>query len=168
MSETVAPSGALEVARGYFEAIAAADRGAQRTWYHPDARLTLQGAFQDATREEAIAWFDALYAAFGDLRFEVLHLVGDAERAAVHWRLAGTFTGPGAFEGFAANGGTMDTRGCDVVEARDGLVVAIDAYTDGMTILRQLGLMPPKGSAAERGMAQALNAKTRLLALRKR
>jgi hydroxyacylglutathione hydrolase len=158
---------AIEVARGYFGAIESGDRSAQRTWYHRDAVLTLQGIFEGAGRDEAIAWFDDLYAAFPDLRFEVLDLVGDDDVAAVHWRLEGTFagrTGTETFLGFQPTGARVVTRGCDVIRAHDGLVASVRAYTDGMTIARQLGAMPPQDSAAERGLARALNVRTRLLA----
>jgi hydroxyacylglutathione hydrolase len=45
---------------------------------------------------------------------------------------------------------------------RDSLLVSNDAYLDGMTVARQLGLLPPEGSGAEQGMARALNARTKL------
>jgi len=38
----------------------------------------------------------------------------------------------------------------------------IDAYTDGATIARQLGVLPPQGSPAEAGMTRAFNVKTRV------
>lgn len=167
MAGTDTQTSAIDVARGYFGAVAAGDRSAQRTWYHRDAVLTLQGTFAGADRSAAIAWFDGLYAAFPNLRFEVLDIAGGDDVAFVHWRLSGTFAGRAGidlFQGFEPNGANVDTSGCDVVRARDGLVVGIDAYTDGMTIARQLGAMPPQDSAAERGMARLLNARTRLLA----
>lgn len=155
---------ALEVARGYFSAIAAADRQAQRTWYHPDAILTLQGTFENFTRDQAIAWFDDFYAAIPNLGLEIIDLRGDDEVAMCHWRLWGTFDGTAKFQGFSPNGAKLDTNGCDVARQSNGQIVSIKAYTDGMTIARQLGAMPAAGSAAEKGMAAAFNAKTALLA----
>ena len=42
------------------------------------------------------------------------------------------------------------------------------AYTNGMAVARQLGAMPPAGSAAEKAMAGAFNLKTRAAALLRR
>lgn len=151
---------AVEVARGYFGAFAAGDIQAQRTWYHPDAVLTLQGTFTDFGKDDAVAWFDGLRAAFPDLQMEILDILEGDEVAAVHWRITGTFTGTGTFQGFAPNGARLDTQGCDIVRAHEGKVISIKAYTDGMTIARQIGAMPPADSGAERAMAKAFNVKT--------
>ena len=45
---------------------------------------------------------------------------------------------------------------------RDGLIQANDAFTDSMTFARQVGMMPPQGSAAEQRLTGAFNVKTRL------
>ena len=34
---------------------------------------------------------------------------------------------------------------------RDGRIIENNAFADGMTVARQLGLMPPEGSRAEPG-----------------
>ena len=60
---------------------------------------------------------------------------------------------PGTFQGFAPNGARLDLQGVDVVTLRDGKIVRNEAYTDGMTIARQLGMLPPRGSAAEQRLA---------------
>ena len=156
-------SEAVDTARAYFGAIAQGDRGAQREWYGPDMVGSIHGIVENAPRDELIAWFDAFYAAFPDMGFEVLDLFGDGEdRAVVRWRLTGTFAGPGSFQGFAPTGARISQEGCDLVWVRDGKVARIEAYTDGMSIARQLGAMPPAGSRAEMRMAGAFNAKTRL------
>ncbi len=46
---------------------------------------------------------------------------------------------------------------------RDGLIVENNAYADGMTLARQLGLVPPDGSKADAAMKRAFNAKTKLV-----
>ena len=37
-------------------------------------------------------WFGSLFRAFPDLKFEVLEMVVEADKAAVRWRATGTFT----------------------------------------------------------------------------
>jgi glyoxylase-like metal-dependent hydrolase (beta-lactamase superfamily II) len=45
---------------------------------------------------------------------------------------------------------------------RDGQIQSNDAFPDSISLPRQLGMLPPAGSAAEQRMAGAFNAKTRL------
>lgn len=89
------------VARGYFSALERGERTAQRDWYHPEMEGTVHGVVGPAGRDELIAWFDELYAAFPDFRFQMLDLVADDRHAAVRWRARGTFAGPGRFNGMA-------------------------------------------------------------------
>ncbi|HEX2087529.1 MAG TPA: MBL fold metallo-hydrolase, partial [Solirubrobacteraceae bacterium] len=84
------------------------------------------------------------------------------DKVAVHWRLTGTFAGPGRFNGIEPTGARLDLSGVDVITMRDGRIARNDAYTDNMTIARALGLMPPLNSPVEQRMTQAFNARTRV------
>ncbi|HEV2820663.1 MAG TPA: MBL fold metallo-hydrolase [Solirubrobacteraceae bacterium] len=148
------------VARGYFSALERGERTAQRDWYHPEMEGTIHGVVGPAGRDELVAWFDELYAAFPDFRFQVLDLVADGHHAAVRWRAQGTFAGPGRFNGMAPTGAAVDMEGTDLLWPREGKVGRILAYTDGMSLARQLGALPAQGSAAEAGLTAALNVKT--------
>jgi steroid delta-isomerase-like uncharacterized protein len=154
---------AEDVARRYFGAIRHGHPEAQEEAYADDATITIHGILQDATKRDLIAYFESLWAAFPDFRFEVLDIIAHDDTAAARWRITGTFAGPGSFQGFAPNGGRIDIEGVDVVRVRDGRIVRNDAYTDGMTIARQLGLLPPDESPAHGRMVQAMNARTRVV-----
>ena len=104
-------------------------------------------------------WFGALLAAFPDIRFEVISITAQKETAAVRYRVSGTFDGVGKFEGLTPNGSRVELEGCDVFTVQDGLIVDNHAYLNAAELARQLGALPPRGSAAERGMTAALNAK---------
>jgi len=52
--------------------------------------------------------------------------------------------------------------GCDVMEITDGVLHRNTIYYDGASFARQIGLLPPEGSAADRTMLRAFNLKTRL------
>ncbi|HEY3186835.1 MAG TPA: ester cyclase, partial [Solirubrobacteraceae bacterium] len=162
MATTEQASSAAEVARGYFGALARADRNAQREWYGPRMGGHILGVIGPTGRDELIAYFDALYAAIPDFRLEILDVIAEDDRAAVRWRSTGTFAGPGHFQGLEPNGARIDVEGCDLVRVADGKVAWIDAYTDNATIARQLGVLPPQGSTAEAGMTRAFNVKTRV------
>ena len=149
-------------ARAYFESIRSGDSSPQEQAYAEDALINVHGVLEDASKADLIAYFHALWDAFPDFRFELLDLVEEGDTAAARWRMTGTFAGPGSFQGFAPNGARIDVQGVDVVTLRDGKIVRNEAYTDGMTIARQLGMMPPADSPAEQRLARALNARTRV------
>ena len=151
-----------QVARDYFNEIRHGNSAAQRDNYAPDATITIPGLMEDASPEHLIAYFEEVWGAFPDFRFEVLDIVAEGDQAACHWRLTGTFAGPGSFNGLEPTGARLDIKGVDFIRVRDGRIVRNDAYTDGMTLAQQLGVLPPKGSAQERGMTQAFNARTKV------
>ena len=113
-------------------------------------------------RDEMIAYFDELYAAIPDFRLEIVDLVAEGEKAVVRWRITGTFAGPGQFQGLDPNGARLELEGCDFVTVKDGRVGEITAFTDNMTVARELGVLPPAGSTAEAQMTRAMNVKTRV------
>jgi predicted ester cyclase len=115
------------------------------------------------------AWFNSLFAAFPDFSFKVESITADGDRAAVHYTAAGTFNGTGIFEGMLPTGAAVDLSGIDLLQIRDGKLVELWAYLNGMDLARQLGALPPQGSAPEKAMFGALNLKTRAVnALRRR
>jgi hypothetical protein len=84
----------------------------------------------------------------------------------VRWHATGTFSGSARFEGLDPNGAGVDLEGCDVLTVRDGKIVRNDAYMNGAEMMRQLGALPPAGSAPEKALTAALNLKTRVGAWR--
>ena len=47
-----------------------------------------------------------------------------------------------------------------MLRVEDGQIVENNAYTNGVQLAQQLGLLPPPGSTADRAMTGAFNAKT--------
>ncbi len=56
----------------------------------------------------------------------------------------------------------MELEGVDVLTVRDGLIQSNDAFTDTMSVPRQIGMMPPLGSPAEQRLTGAFNVKTKV------
>jgi glyoxylase-like metal-dependent hydrolase (beta-lactamase superfamily II)/predicted ester cyclase len=156
-------SGAAAVARRYFAALAERDLDAALECWAPDGVERVPGAPDGVLRlpDEYRTYFGGVFAAFPDLRIEVLDTVAQDDRCAVRYRMSGTFAGA-PFQGIAPTGARVQLDGCDVFEVRDGLIHRNDAFFDQMELARQLGALPPAGSAQERGMTAALNARTRL------
>ena len=88
--------------------------------------------------------------------------MAEGDGVAVRWRARATFAGPGSFMGFEPNGARVDIEGVDLVRVRDGRIARIDAYMNGAELARQLGALPPQGSATEERMAKAFNLRTRV------
>jgi predicted ester cyclase len=160
-TETEKTATPAEVARSYFEAVGRQDLDAMEAHYDPSGEGPIHGLVHLKQGDNYRPWFENLFRAFPDWKFEVLHLIANEEMAAVEWRASATFNGSAKFEGMDPNGAKLDVQGCDVVTVRDGRIVHLDAYSSGTEIARQLGALPPQGSAAERGMTAALNLKTR-------
>jgi steroid delta-isomerase-like uncharacterized protein len=165
---TTAATDTERVARAYFDAVARRDIDAMAACWEPGTRDVIHGVADMRVPEDLRTWFGELFASFPDFSFEVLDVLADGEKAAVHWHATGTFNGSARFEGLHPNGKRVDVQGCDVLTVRDGKVVHNDAYMNGAEMARQLGALPPQGSPPERAMTGLLNLKTRLSAGRRR
>ena len=108
-------------------------------------------------------WFRELLDAIPDWRIEIESAFDDGDRqAVVQWRGSGTFTGA-PFMGIEPNGKSLELRGVDVFRFdANGKVDTNTIYYDGAEFARQLGMLPPRHSALDRGMLAAFNAGTRL------
>ncbi len=151
------------VARAYFEAVGRRDLDAMTEFYVPGGVGEIYGLVRLEVPTSYRAWFGDLFRAFPDFEMEIVEIVAEGEKAAVRWRANGSFSGDTAFEGLEPNGSTVHVQGCDVLTVREGRIQHNDAYMNGVEMMRQLGALPPAGSAPERAMTALLNLKTRLL-----
>ena len=108
--------------------------------------------------------FEELFAAFPDFSLEIERILTDGSFTTVQWRARGTFTGS-PFMGIDATGRSVDFRGVDVIEWRDGRIGHNTIYYDGAEFARQIGLLPPRDSAGDRAVTAAFNGVTRLRGL---
>jgi hydroxyacylglutathione hydrolase len=150
-----------DVARSYFKAFETADLDSAAKFWAPDILERIAPVGDLKGPGEVRAFFQQLFGAFPDMRLEVLDLVATGNQVAVRWRSTGTFCG-GPFQGIDPTGTRLDMEGIDLLTIEDGLIRRNDAYYDGTQFARQVGLLPPRDSTAERGMAAAFNARTRL------
>jgi hydroxyacylglutathione hydrolase len=155
---------AEQVAKRYFSAIAAHDLETAVALWAVGGREYVRGQVDVLAPEGVREFIGDLLAAMPDMRFEVLSTTSEGERCGVQWRLTGTFTGPGSLSGVAPTGHPLTLEGFDLLTVRDGLIQSNDAFPDSIAVPRQIGMLPPQGSAAEQGMARAFNLKTRITA----
>jgi hydroxyacylglutathione hydrolase len=156
------PREAESIARAYFEAINARDLDGAVAMWAPGGIEHVRGVIEEPAPEGVRRLIGEMLDAMPDLRFELLDTTTEGERCGVRWRLTGTLAGPGRWNGIAPTGHKVSLEGLDLLCVREGFIRSNDAYTDTMTLPREIGMMPPRDSPAERRMIGAFNAKTRL------
>ena len=153
--------GAESVVRETFAALDGHDLDRFRALLHPDAedRFLAVGTF--AGREAIVAFFKEMFAAVPDARLEIRRVVAADDVATVEWTMRGTFSG-GPFQGIRPTGKPVEIDGVDVIDVREGLQYRNSIYYDGATFARQIGMLPPLGSRADRALLGLFNARSGL------
>jgi hydroxyacylglutathione hydrolase len=155
-------SQAESIARRYFEAIGARELDAAVGMWADGGREHVRGQVDVVAPEGLRTFIGDLLGALPDLTVEILSATTEDDRCALQWRFTGTFAGHGHFGGLAPTGHPIVLEGIDLLTVRDGLIQSNDAFTDTMTVPRQIGMMPPLGSSAEERLLGAFNLKTSL------
>jgi glyoxylase-like metal-dependent hydrolase (beta-lactamase superfamily II)/predicted ester cyclase len=154
------PADAREIAETYFAALGRQDLDAAAACWAPEGIDNLVGIAVTEGPAGARAFFGEVFVAFPDFTIQADSIVADGDRAAVRWHATGTFAGESAWQGIAPTGQRVTLDGLDLLDVRAGLIVRNDAFSDGLGLARQLGMLPPQGSKADTGMLRAFNART--------
>jgi steroid delta-isomerase-like uncharacterized protein len=123
-------------------------------WNHHDveaivAMHTDDSVFENHTtgdvnegREQIARAISGIFTVFPDLSFETRRQYLRPDLVVQEWTARGTHLGTMRRSGIevAPTGRPVEYRGMDVIPIRDGLVARKDVYSDGVTLLRQLGL----------------------------
>lgn len=83
------------------------------------------------------------YGAFPDLRQTIEEAVAEDDRVAVRLKAYGTHTGP--FMHIPATGKSIALSGMAVLHIADGKVAQVQEVFDQLSLLQQLGVIPPMG-----------------------
>lgn len=164
MSDQATSTQPADVARRYFDAIGRRDLDAALKCWAPGGIDYLAPVGELRAPDGMRTYFEELFAAMPDFQYEVLALVADGDHVVVHWRASGTFTGR-PFQRIRANGARLEAAGLDLVRVADGLIERNDSFWDDAAVARQIGLMPARDGAAERGLKALFNTRTRLAGL---
>jgi steroid delta-isomerase-like uncharacterized protein len=109
---------------------------------------------------EIVAYFEDVFAAVPDLNMQIVGLAEQGDDVFVQWHMTGTHRGP--LLGIAPTGKSLSIDGIDHFVVRDGKVVSNFVVVDQLQYARQIGMMPPDGSAPDKAMKGAFNARTKL------
>jgi steroid delta-isomerase-like uncharacterized protein len=84
----------------------------------------------------------AIFGVFPDLSFEARSQYIRDDLVVQEWTARGTHQGAMSRSGMTIEptGRAVEYRGMDIIPIRNGLVARKDVYSDGVTLLRQLGL----------------------------
>ena len=94
-----------------------------------------------------LEWHRERRAAFADLRYEVVTVVADDERAAIRWQASGHQSGP--FGPVRATGNPVTYQGVTLFRVAEGKIVELWSVNELFQLLQQLGadLVPPEADA---------------------
>lgn len=128
-----------QLARALQEAINSNDADRLNALYDEHVVQEIAGLPTVAGRE-AIRHSDAaLFRAFPDHRREWEEVTVSGNYIVLRWRATGTHTG--RWIGIPPTNRWLDTRGCTIVQVRDGRITHVWIYPDGPDLMRQLGLV---------------------------
>ncbi|MEO8108137.1 MAG: ester cyclase [Actinomycetes bacterium] len=107
--------------------------------------------------DEVAASFAEKFAAIEGFHLEVLAIAESGDDALVHWRMTGRHVG--TLLGVAGTGRAIELDGIDHFVLQDRTVVTNTVVLDQMAFARQVGLLPPDRSPADRALKAAFNAR---------
>ena len=161
MTEPAPGAESVDLARRYFDAMSRHDLDAAAACWRPGAvnHLAPIGALR--VPDETRPFFEEVFAAMPDYRYELLDVVAESDRVVVRWRATGRFTGA-RYRGIRPNGTRLELEGVDMLLVDGTLIRGNDAYWDEASVARQIGLLPPRGSRQERFLVGLFNARSAL------
>jgi steroid delta-isomerase-like uncharacterized protein len=112
-------------------------------------------------RDQIRAHAARVHGAFPDLNFELVRAANGDDFTAGEWR--SRMTHRGEIDGLRPTGKVVESGGVDVATiAPDGRITHLVSYYDGAEILRGLGVLPARGSRAERLLVRIASLPSRL------
>ncbi len=168
-------SRAQTTVQGCLAALAAHDLAAALACWAPDATAQIRGVGglgvlveangQPSAPDQLRAALATLIDAVPDAVLDVEELLPSGSSCVVRWRLRGTYAGPGRLAMLEPDGAPIDGSGVAVLEVRDGLIRHAFVQLDGVTIARQLGILPTSSVRLARWSRSARNARVRAAGL---
>jgi steroid delta-isomerase-like uncharacterized protein len=138
----------------YLEAWNARDADRVAAFFTDDAVYEDTGAGEVARGRAAIrAHVSRVHSAFPDLAFELVRAAHGEDFTAGEWR--SRMTHRGEIDGLTPTGRVVESAGVDVATL-DGSdrIAHLASYYDGASIMRDLGVLPERGSRSERALAR--------------
>lgn len=137
----------VKIAKANFDAINAKDKGKWAQLQADDLQqVYAPGTPGPTNKEQTWAYVQGFLTAFPDLHFDVMHAVAEGDSVVLHWTGTGTHTGPlttPTGNKIPPTGKKAVVPGSSTYEIKNGKITRAWLYWDMVTLLGQLGLMPP-------------------------
>ena len=138
-------SDAAAIAREYMETWNKRDWAHYRSMYHADYTYTGGDGQQMSGADAGVGVGQMFATAFPDGVIDIQNIVAAGDTAIVEF--VGRGTHKGDLMGVPPTGRTLNLPVCDVLEIKDGKIIAEREYMDVMTMMQQLGVVPAPATA---------------------
>jgi predicted ester cyclase len=129
------------IVRRFLEAFEANDQSAFNEVLSPDLVAHTQHIGGSANRETMLQGISLFHAAFGELHLTLEDLIAEGDRVATRGTTQAVHTGN--FIGAAPTGKQVAFTTMSIERIQDGKIVERWVNTDFMSLMQQLGLVPP-------------------------
>jgi len=136
----------IQIARTSFDSLNAHDLDANDRLQSDDVKFEGPGAAGTLNRAQSRAYTQGFLTAFPDLHFDVTQIIAQDDYVVVNWKGVGTHQGPlvtPSGNSIPPTGKKSTVPGSSTFEIKHGKIVSSRIYWDMVTLLGQLGLMPP-------------------------
>ena len=137
----------VKIARSVFDGYNARDKDKWAQLQSDDFQQVYAPCTPGPTNKDAAwAYVQGFMTAFPDLHFDVMHTVAQDESVVLMWTGTGTHTGPlttPTGNKIPPTGKKATVPGSSAFEIKNGKITRAWVYWDMVTLLGQLGLMPP-------------------------
>jgi predicted ester cyclase len=130
-----------QIARQYFEGLDA-QKSPPAEWVTPDFVLHIAGT-PDMDLKAAQTFSIGLVTAVPNLTHPIVELIAEGDKVSYRGRYEGNQTAP--YLGAMGPDGVLSATGAGVLRIADGKVAEIWIWPDTMTVMQQLGALPPQG-----------------------
>jgi predicted ester cyclase len=148
----------IEIVKAAVAALNAHDAVAITTFWEPAGEERFPDAVCHGT-DEISQYFQTIFDAIPDLRIEPIAFAAEDDAVFMRSMISGTHTG-GPFKGIAPTGKRVEVPAIDHFTVRDDKIVSNFVVFDQMEMGRQLGLLPPDDSVADKALKVAFNGVT--------
>jgi steroid delta-isomerase-like uncharacterized protein len=157
-----APGGRAELMHDYLAAWNARDAQRIVSFFAEDAVYDDRGAGTLLRgRDQIRAHAERVHHAFPDLYFELVRASHADSFTAGEWR--SRMTHRGEIDGLAPTGREVESGGVDVATLDpEGRITHLVSYYDGAAIMRDLGVLPARGSRTERLIVRLASLRSKL------
>ena len=138
-------SDVASIAREYSDAWNRRDWARWRELFHPQYTYTGGDGQVQKGPEAGMAVGQMFATAFPDGKIDVQKITVTGDTAIVEFTGRGTHTGD--LMGIAPTGRQISIPVCDILEIRDGKIIAEREYMDMLTMMQQLGVAPVPATA---------------------